>query len=1120
MRSKLLLYLLMIPLLALIGWLGYQSWLAFRDFQPTQANSRYLGGLESVESGLDTLENERRLSALFLGTGGKKFAAELKEARSGSDQSIQHLGSDAAVQEVLSGQIDPMKRALRLVRSNVDALNGDYASAVGESYDRDIAPVLVRAEEKLSGHFSSPALQGEGSVRADLSRIGSDISAEKALLMYWVTRRQPIDAEALHYWEKLMERRFDPDLSRLPDEELAGELHKLLKGPEVNDETNAVYRDIFAHISDGDFSLTPDQLSKVFSAAEGRIAKARLLLESRMQTEATEALWDAQKRLMIYGGALLVTLLLMLLLLRLSSTSRRERMALEETLKEMVSDLPDEQRAELDDILKKGDRTSIYRFLADTTREARVAREEALIAREQALDAEKAKDLFLANMSHEIRTPLNGILGFTQLLQTTDIDEEQRGYIDIIKSSSDNLLTIVNSILDLSKIRAQKVDLEAIPFSPADLFSDALEPHEVHAAEKKIRYCSFIDPSLPMLIGDPTRLRQVMTNLIGNAIKFTESGGSIQVAIERVSADDEHVKVRFSVRDTGIGITPEQKEKIFEAFSQADSSTTREFGGTGLGLAITSDLIKHMGGSLQVESEPGKGSEFYFDLTFDASGLDEAVRINLHGRRIAHYLPEGEEEMVRDRWLMRYLKTLTPDAGQVRTLEAIEKGGYDIVFFDHSHQAVREQIERIQALPVDKIMIGYISYKEEIDPLADEHMTILYRPVNYLKITRAVRSFIESASSQEKEKTPKKASEDFRGLKVLVAEDNEVNQNLIRTVLEGFGIDVSIAENGQEAVDLRREKPFDLILMDIQMPVMGGIDATKAILQLEEEEGLPHIPIVALTANALQGDREKYLRAGMDDYISKPIQIEQIRHILQTYCQQPDRPDQPREDHKRSATAAAATATAAALFSADAAGEGTDQEEATNRSEAEESSSAKTEKETPPAKVEEGLTVDTEEDVAPESLSEDTDTEEKETQPEEETPTDQPPERDAQSASDDAAGAPSAESQRDVLLYSRSGLIADIHRHLLSQEGLTVESAGSEEELFAHFDTHDFHYVILDKALLPEDNCLLAEMIHENGSRPLIYDSVERENDCADVAERYTTISQLRAILRTTLHAE
>jgi len=1071
----------MIPLLALIGWLGYQSWLAFRDFQPTQANSQYLAALGSVENGLDTLENERKVSALFLGAQGKKFASDLKEARNGSDQSIRYLTSDATISEILSGQIDPMTRALRLVRSNVDALNGNYASAVGESYDRDIAPLLARAEEKLSGHFSSPALQGEGAVRADLARIGSDISAEKALLMYWVTRRQPIDGVALRYWETLMERRFDPDLSRLPDEDLAEELQDILEEPEESEETSAVYTDIFTHVSDGMFTLTPDQLSRAFSEAEGRIAKARLLLENRMQTEATEALWDTQKRLMIYGGALLAALLALLLLLRYSSSSRRERLALEETLKEMVSDLPDEQQAELDEILKKGDRTSIYRFLADTTREARVAREEALVAREQALDAEKAKDLFLANMSHEIRTPLNGILGFTQLLETTKLDDEQRGYIDIIKGSSDNLLTIVNSILDLSKIRAKKVDLEAIPFSPADIFSEALEPHEVHAAEKKIRYCSFIDPSLPMLIGDPTRLRQVMTNLIGNAIKFTESGGSIQVAIERVSAENDHVRVRFSVRDTGIGITPEQKEKIFEAFSQADSSTTREFGGTGLGLAITSDLIKHMGGSLEVESEPGKGSEFFFELTFDASGLDEAVRIDLQGKRIAHYLPEGEEEMVRDRWLIRYLKTLTPDAGQVRTLDAIEKGGYDIVFFDHSHQAVRKQIEEIRALPIDKIMIGYISYKEEIDPLADEHTTILYRPVNYLKITRAVRGFIEAASSEEAVAIPQEASEDFRGLKVLVAEDNEVNQNLIRTVLEGFGIDVSIAENGQEAVELRRKEPFDLILMDIQMPVMGGIDATKAILQLEEEEGLPHVPIVALTANALQGDREKYLRAGMDDYISKPIQIEQIRHILQAYCRQPDRMDQGqgRKSSSSESEKGGDIAAAAALLSTGAAvaGAAADHEEDAVQPD-------RTETEVP--------VVDGEEQ----------------------------PEPALEKSVIDGTEERSSQQQRDVLLYTRGGLIGDIHRHLLSKEGYSVESAGNEDELFAHFDTNTFHYVILDKALLPEDNCILAEMIRENGSLPLIYDSVERENDCADAAERYTTLSQLRAILRTALHAE
>jgi len=1095
MRSKILFYLLVIPLLLLIGWLGYQTWLAFQDFQPTQKNSQFLSDVAVVENALDTLEKERRFSSLFLGASGQRYGDELKQVRGASDREIRALRNVTGTEEGFASRVDSLVRALTLVRSNVDALNGDYVTAVGESFDRDITPVLVAGERALGRHFSTIALQGEGSLRTDLAQAESDLSAEKALMQYWVTRRQPIDGKAMHYWEQILEKKHEPDVSVLPDKELADELHALLKAPGASEEISAVYTDLFAHASDGKFTVTPEQVAQVFSDAENRLAKARSLLKNRMQTAASDALWDTQKRLMMYGVGLLVSLLMLYFFVRLFSASRRERFALEETLKEMVSDLPEEQRFELDDILKKGDRASIYRFLADTTREAREARKEALAAREQALDAEKAKDLFLANMSHEIRTPLNGILGFTQLLDTTDLDEEQRGYIDIIKGSSDNLLTIVNSILDLSKIRAQKVDLEAIPFSPADVFSDALEPHEVHASEKKIRYCSFVDPALPMLIGDPTRLRQVLTNLIGNAIKFTESGGSIQVAIEKKGMTNENVRVRFSVRDTGIGITPEQKKKIFEAFSQADSSTTREFGGTGLGLAITSDLVKHMGGTLEVDSEPGKGSEFYFELLFDASGLDETVRFDPRGRRIAHYLPEGEEEMVRDRWLMRYLHTFAPDAEQVHTLDAIESGRYDVVFFDHGHTRVREEIDRIRTLDVDKVIIGYISYKQEIDPLVDERTAVVYRPVNYLKIIRALRGFVQGSKQEAVEETTAETNENFRGLKVLVAEDNEVNQSLIRTVLEGFGIDVSIANNGKEAVDLRRQNAFDLILMDIQMPVMGGIEATEAILNLEAEEGLKHIPIVALTANALQGDREKYLRAGMDDYISKPIQIEQIRHILHTYCDTETSEETPtvrsrneKDDASNGFEIAGAGAGAAAAMAL------------MDRINGEASAAT-----------------DGPEDAVP---SPDSLKEEPEAAPEEEakgpeTVSDGPEHR--ESAPVTEADPRKEERHRDILIFSRNGLIGDIHRHLLTKEGYSVESAGSEEELFAQFDSHTFRFVILDKALLPEDNCILAEMIRDNGSEPLIYDSRERRNNCVEVADRYATLSQLRAILETAL---
>jgi signal transduction histidine kinase/CheY-like chemotaxis protein/HPt (histidine-containing phosphotransfer) domain-containing protein len=389
--------------------------------------------------------------------------------------------------------------------------------------------------------------------------------------------------------------------------------------------------------------------------------------------------------------------------------------------------------------------------------------------------AEKIKSEFLANMSHEIRTPMNGIIGFTELLTNTELSKEQGEYLNMIKSSADNLLRLINDILDFSKIEAGKLDLEPIDFNLRDSLSETLRTIAIKAHEKGLELVYAVDPDVPdTLEGDPSRLRQIIINLVGNAIKFTDRG-EIAVNVDLESRNENEVSLHFKVTDTGMGIPEEKKQIIFKAFAQADGTTTRRFGGTGLGLSISSQLVKLMNGKIWVESEPGKGSEFHFTTQFRLQENKEATKI-----------------------IMKALN-----------------------------------LKDVPALAVD-----------------------------------------DNASNRS-------------ALKILLAEDNVINQTFVIRVLEKKGHRVTVATNGKEAVTAFEKEPFDLVLMDVQMPEMNGIEASELIREKEKKTGTC-IPIIAMTAHALTGDREKFLNAGMDAYISKPVDtkmlIETIEKITAISC--------------------------------------------------------------------------------------------------------------------------------------------------------------------------------------------------------------------------------------------
>ena len=893
------------PLMLLLLLSSYFMYISYLQYQDTQIFQNRLKSNKILKNLSINLAKERGLSATYFGSNGKLAKDVLARQRKLTNYAIRKFNSyykNKPIDIELTGVFKALTH-ISNVRTSVDKLNTTFDKMFFGYYSK-INALLYSEYKKILNIQMTSEITAEESLEADLFQEMEKSGQERGFISYIISNEKPFSIKDFSTWLRIFSQANLTNLNiNISDVNLKNQLFILFhnnNAKKLYDTLTKAKIDIIKGSSKGYYQIDHGKWFTLMTQKISLLNRADGIVSLRVAGEITYRFEnEIRPKLTLAAGVLFLAIFLLVIGFFIERYINRSIKDLEKLFGKVgqLADIDEEIDFQTTEGIEKG-----YCIIE-------IAIDQIQQDKKIALEASKVKSIFLANMPHEIRTPLNGIIGFTELLKNTDIDGEERDFVDIIKKSSENLLEIINNILDLSKIESDKIEVKEIFFSPIVEFENAVEVFAAKAAEKNIRFSFYIDPSLSnYLNGDPTKIKEVLINLLSNAIKFTPINGEIDVEIKRVGNVDAfgRTKVQFSVRDNGVGISEDKLKTIFDAFSQADSTITRKYGGTGLGLTISSKFIAMMGGKLEVDSEVGGGSKFYFTLEFNESPSSEFNFKNKFIEYKCALLANEKDKKYHTRYLYDYLKYFGCDVlffynyNEIKGLMYRENINFLVLDIDYIDEG---EIDDYKNITIPGIVILKSSMQAVSSKYTNNYIKPLYEPVNVTKLVNVLEKQKEFLPKAKDNQVVEEHKEEFNGeistkehnfeenihheksdkIQILVAEDNDINRKLVKTILENHNIEVTLANNGKEALNEVKNRKFDLVFMDIAMPVMDGVEALHEILKHELEVGSKHTPIVALTANALKGDRERFLNEGFDEYVTKPIKRSNVEAILQMF---------------------------------------------------------------------------------------------------------------------------------------------------------------------------------------------------------------------------------------------
>ena len=899
----------LVPILFLILLSSYFFITSYLNFEKAHTLKTMLSNNAYLSRALIQVDKERGLTALYMGSEQKAFSETLAKQRKSTDASLQTLKTKLIIKDTIyipflpdtmteQMYLDKNKyqtlltniETLPVIRKGADTPHEDFKKIFFDEYTEKISNQILNNLLQINNFTLDTKISSLTSALSQLYTAKVNAGLERGFISYHMTKKASMSFDDIVLWNKFRTKTNIVMLEQIVNKKLRQQIKHVFtdtQSQEILKELAKTSAAIQTDLNHGDHTQKTMDWFTLQTQKISLFSKAELIVSDALWKKSNTFFQEQQLHLAI---AIVIWLLSFLLAYLGYTTTRditRNIKELEDVMNKAVDEMKNSDHSLTSDIAHieniklgtiKGTKEA-YRFLEKLVS---TAKEDKSIA----LQANEAKSLFLANMSHEIRTPLNGIVGFTEILRSTDLNTEQKEFLSIIDKSSENLLNIINNILDFSKIENHKVEIENIIFDAAEEFESAVETYAVSAAGKNIDLNFYMDPTISKkLKGDPTKIKEIIINLLNNAIKFTDHGGTIDLDIRKIpSQDTSHPKIKFSVQDNGIGMTKEEQSYIFDAFSQADISITRKYGGTGLGLTISSQFVKLMDGHLELESEKDHGTTFYFDIPLEeVTSTETNYAQAFTDMTIGKY--EQEIPTKADHYLEAYFEYFGPTVkhfGSANDLKKLRDKDICKNYWIDIDKATQDTLSAISDINKSQlIVIANVTSRHKIEALCIDQDHVIFKPVTLTKLKKLLTQTANTAPKLIDESLPSKATR--FDAEILVAEDNIINQKLMQRILEEYGITVDLANNGLECFEKRKNNCYDLLFMDIQMPVMDGIEATHEILHYEENEGIPHVPIIALTANALKGDRERFLNEGMDEYITKPIETTELLHILNTF---------------------------------------------------------------------------------------------------------------------------------------------------------------------------------------------------------------------------------------------